>query len=711
MNKKAILAIFFAFHLFISGCITSSSGRKERIYSHEVTYSTYLSFALMRDYVKFGDYRGALRVYESFHGKKTVNLEFLAAYTLMKLGRYSEAAEKFFMLYKKGFLPDYSLYFAGLNYFKSGNFYVSKDLFELHLSSFPSSIFASEDRCLLTKITGKLGLRKVYEGDFPNSADCLYTRILSEKNRQRMVALVKDFLVTYPGHPYEEEILDRAGATVFTLLDLDSLKKRWERMIGRGEWKILKREARKYLKRTGDRGCYYYLLGKMRFRMKDYSSAARYFVKARKMRKNNCAEEVLYNLGRTYARLDRNNDSIKIFRTLLKKFPNTRFKEDTIYRLGLVYTYMKVTDSAISAFENYHLAYPSGKYIEDVLWKLAMYSYSRGNTTASISYLKELYEKGHRLRKAQSLYWRAKWDKSNREKYLKELLTHFPLSFYAYVSSRCLSSRMPVMTPEIRFYAETITGLVNDTTTVTESSHIYNIKHLLELGLNRYVASEVKILVESATKKRVMAYLLGGWLNHRKLFYLSQKLIVTYFPDQMLLVSFDNPVYLDLTRLVFPMAYREIVEQWAEETGLSPEWLWAIMRQESRFNPMAVSVAGAIGLMQIIPPTAGKIAKKIYYYFDTIDLFNPDVNVMLASYYLKFLFKQFNDPVFVAAAYNAGEDNVDRWRKQINYSCIDEWVEEIPFDETRKYVKKVIGNWLTYNFLKRIAFYEASGSY
>jgi len=155
---------------------------------------------------------------------------------------------------------------------------------------------------------------------------------------------------------------------------------------------------------------------------------------------------------------------------------------------------------------------------------------------------------------------------------------------------------------------------------------------------------------------------------------------------------------LDL-RLRFPPAFAGAVFRASEEESLSAPFIWSIMRQESGYNPAARSRAGALGLLQLMVPTASRLAGRP---LTEAALPDPDLNVRLGAMYLRRLAREFGDLRPVAAAYNSGEDAVRRWiapRPRID----DLWVELIPYWETRGYVKQ------TYAAMRRYeAVYDAS---
>ena len=134
-------------------------------------------------------------------------------------------------------------------------------------------------------------------------------------------------------------------------------------------------------------------------------------------------------------------------------------------------------------------------------------------------------------------------------------------------------------------------------------------------------------------------------------------------------------------RLWYPLSYQQIVRGHARNYNLDPALLAAVIYQESKFKPDARSSSGAIGLMQLLPDTAKGIAIHTGgSQFRVDDLYNPEINVRYGAWYLRHLLEKYGDERDALAAYNAGQDNVDRWRRR---------GEGIQFAETRAYVTRV----------------------
>jgi soluble lytic murein transglycosylase len=134
-------------------------------------------------------------------------------------------------------------------------------------------------------------------------------------------------------------------------------------------------------------------------------------------------------------------------------------------------------------------------------------------------------------------------------------------------------------------------------------------------------------------------------------------------------------------RIRYPLHYRPIVTGHARNYRLPPALLAAVIETESKFDADAKSPSGAIGLMQLLPTTAHGIALHTGgTSFRTEDLYDPEINVRYGAWYLRHLLDKYGDERTALAAYNAGQDNVDRWRSA---------GEDIGFAETRAYVEKV----------------------
>jgi soluble lytic murein transglycosylase len=158
--------------------------------------------------------------------------------------------------------------------------------------------------------------------------------------------------------------------------------------------------------------------------------------------------------------------------------------------------------------------------------------------------------------------------------------------------------------------------------------------------------------------------------------------------------------WADAWRVAFPRPYRELVEKSANGQKIPASLVFAIMREESAFDPEAASQADAFGLMQLIVPTAKVAAKGTNLPHDRRSLFRPSVNVELGCRTLSRFSRVFSEnPLLAVPAYNAGPSRVKQWLSERESLDFDLWVESIPFVETRRYTKRVLASRAAYAFL------------
>lgn len=145
-------------------------------------------------------------------------------------------------------------------------------------------------------------------------------------------------------------------------------------------------------------------------------------------------------------------------------------------------------------------------------------------------------------------------------------------------------------------------------------------------------------------------------------------------------------------KFLYPFPYQELVTKYAAKNNLDPYLVAAVIRTESKFVSQARSPKGATGLMQMMPETAKWVAEQTEFDdFALTDLEDPEVSIRLGTWYLASLKKEFNNNEFlVLAAYNGGRGNVKQWMRQYGWTMSFNDINQIPFQETREYVGKVL---------------------
>lgn len=211
------------------------------------------------------------------------------------------------------------------------------------------------------------------------------------------------------------------------------------------------------------------------------------------------------------------------------------------------------------------------------------------------------------------------------------------------------------------------------------------IEILLEAGMTKEAAAELSAIARKTT-------------NPDELISVSLKLQECGEYREALTLLSRLPSREAARNILYPLAHWHIVRDVSDKYGIDPFIILSIMREESRFDTQARSQAGALGLMQLMPQTAYAIDKKVNLNIKSHDhIFDIKANISLGSHYITSLLKEFGSLPPAIAAYNAGEDIVRKWQKAGNYQSLDEFIEDIPYEETKNYTKRVITTYFEYH--------------
>lgn len=160
------------------------------------------------------------------------------------------------------------------------------------------------------------------------------------------------------------------------------------------------------------------------------------------------------------------------------------------------------------------------------------------------------------------------------------------------------------------------------------------------------------------------------------------------------LLVFHKPIL----KQIYKLEHKETIDKYSHENNLDKYLVYALIKKESKYDPLAVSKKGAMGLMQIMPDTGEYLAKLTKEEnFDIMNLYDVETNIKLGTYYLSKLKDDFNNDLeAVLAAYNGGEGNVRKWMAE-NNNHLDE--DKIPFKQTKDYVKSIKRDSKIYKYL------------
>ncbi|MGX5173772.1 transglycosylase SLT domain-containing protein [Aliikangiella sp. IMCC44653] len=248
-------------------------------------------------------------------------------------------------------------------------------------------------------------------------------------------------------------------------------------------------------------------------------------------------------------------------------------------------------------------------------------------------------------------------------------------SYYGFLSARQLNIPANLAQQSFNFAASELDELANAPTALRA-------KELYQLKRFSLARSEWNYLVRQTPHQEQikLAHIahLWGWQHQA-------------------ILAFARSKQIDDVAKRFPLAHLETFNQYAQKHSIPVSWAFAIARQESAFKADAHSRVGAKGLMQLKHTTAKSVAKRQDKYHHANQLLNPETNIKLGTAHLGKMYTSFKDnPVLATAAYNAGKSRVDEWLKLNNSENSIYWIEQIPYKETREYVKNVLTYQLIY---------------
>ena len=194
---------------------------------------------------------------------------------------------------------------------------------------------------------------------------------------------------------------------------------------------------------------------------------------------------------------------------------------------------------------------------------------------------------------------------------------------------------------------------------------------------------------------------LEEWLRVIWLWSESEKYLEAFQSFQKMSSEVQKELIKKHAQVLFPLSFYKEIESASQKTNLAGSFILSIIRQESAFNLRARSPADAFGLMQLIPSTARQVSRQNKIpYRGYKDLYRPAKNIQLGSIYLADLLKKYNQNLILAvSAYNAGGTPVNRWKKELSFWTPLEFIENIPYQETRTYVRLIIRNYIFYHNL------------
>jgi soluble lytic murein transglycosylase len=443
------------------------------------------------------------------------------------------------------------------------------------------------------------------------------------------------------------------------------------------------------------------MLGRIYLRKEKLKEAVSYFKKAINLGKDSKPEAMFY-LALTYGYLDSPRAAIRSLEKLVAMYPNSHPADDGLYYIGRYHRELNDSKSALQAYEKLVSLYPNSELYPEAIWLTGNMYYKQGNYAAAYASLGQALKLPPEKTTDKLIFWAAKCaDKIGKHEAAvaayKMTINRFDHSYYGYRAREELRKygiHIKANTvPDVSEIIEVING-----ESIETASHEQKYRELLALGLGDEAAEEASFLVEKVplSKKdkaliaKYHAYVMKGKFS-KPIWFADRKI------NEAVLSGTLSQVDPRLWRFSYPRGYWKYVQKYSKEYGLDPYLVYAVIREESRFKSRALSRSWAHGLMQIIPSTGRSLSRLLGMSYSRWKLYNPRVNIQMGTYYLANLIKRFDGSVELAlAGYNGGPVRVKKWLKKYKKIDIDEFVEDIPFRETRNYVKKVIKSYYGY---------------
>jgi len=344
--------------------------------------------------------------------------------------------------------------------------------------------------------------------------------------------------------------------------------------------------------------------------------------------------------------------------------------------------------------------FPTNKNGSAAHWRAGWLNYRLGNYKEAARIFEEQMQKFPGTPEtASALYWRGRLyetqDHDTRKaaanyRTIVRVYQHF---FYAQMARQRLAALGShgtetvaaeeldqIKTPELPNLSESFPE---------DSPHLAKAKLLANAGLNEYLAREIAADPDSGSWSALAEAQIYASYGEA---YRALRALKRALPGAAS-ASIES-IPLPYWRILFPEPYWTIIKAEAAKNNVDPYLVASLIRQESEFNPSVISYANAWGLMQMLPSVGRSLAKQEgMKNFQTFQLLDPETNIRLGTRYLKQTLDKFGGvPEYALAAYNAGDSRVLDWQAAGPYGGMDEFVESIPFTQTREYVQAILRN-------------------
>jgi soluble lytic murein transglycosylase len=383
---------------------------------------------------------------------------------------------------------------------------------------------------------------------------------------------------------------------------------------------------------------------------------------------------------------------------LKQRFPQSQWLAEALFSSGNMYLLKKDYARAADYYGYLAAHFPASKNASAAHWRAGWLDYRQGlYADAAKIFDDQIHLFPGSPDTSAALYWRGRlYEMEDRKPALaaanyKAVVRTYQHFYYAQMSRQrlvALGQVQAVSLPQLdAFQAPVIPHL--DEAAPPDSPHIAKARLVANAGLNEYVAQEISADPDSSGWNALAEAQIYASFGETFRAMRALKRAIPYAASAPV-----KSIPLAYWRILFPEAWWETIKAESAKNGLDPYLVASLIRQESEFNPSVVSYANAYGLMQVEPSEGKSLARQEGISgFQPFQLLNPEMNIRLGCRYLKQLLDRFGGvEEYALAAYNAGESRVVDWQAAGPYHGMDEFVESIPFTQTREYVQAIERN-------------------
>lgn len=397
----------------------------------------------------------------------------------------------------------------------------------------------------------------------------------------------------------------------------------------------------------------------------------------------------------------KNRDYVAQLRTLA---PDSTWMSDALLSAGNMYMLRRDYDTAVPFYAEIYQRQKNGRLSPYTHWKTAWLTYRMGKKDEA----KKLFEEQIEMYPASAevpaaIYWRGRMAEDDGDKplaraYYQKLAENYRYFYYGNLARERISKvGEEASDPAVLDKLPPPSAPPQSWDVPADNVRAQKAKLLANAALYDFAVAEMQAASPGAPawEARSVAEIYNEQGSYIHAIEALKRAVPGYFAAE--LPQIPRPVWEGL----FPRPFWEELKRDSGANQLDPDLVASLIRQESEFNPAAISRANAMGLMQLLPSVGKKLAREMKIrHFSSDELLVANTNLLLGTRYFKHLVDHFDGQVeYALAAYDAGEDRVDDWRKNGNFTDVEEFVESIPFTETREYVQAIMRNATLYKLL------------